>query len=217
VTESVVLLHGLGRTSASVARLKRGLEDQGFDVLCWSYPSRRRRLAGHIEAFRLWLGAQSFKGPVHFVGHSLGGIIIRGALATDALVRVGRIVMIATPNQGAGVVSQFGSWPFSKLVFGLPLEDLAEGSPTLKSLGVPNADIGIIAGVQHFHPLNPISWINLFHRAGHEHDGTVELANTQLEGARDTLVIDAHHTFICDDRKVIEQTGHFLRTGEFRR
>ena len=213
--ESVVLLHGLGRTCASMASLKRGLEGQGFDVQCWSYPSRRRRLAGHISEFRDWLGEQMFEGPVHFVGHSLGGIIIRGALATSPPVQVGRIVMIATPNQGAGVVSHFGGWPLSRLVFGLPLEDLAEDSPALKALGVPDAEIGIIAGVQHFHLINPISWVNLFHRAGHEHDGTVELENTRLDGAKDSLVIDAHHTFICDDKDVIAQTGNFLRDGMF--
>jgi triacylglycerol lipase len=214
-TESVVLLHGLGRSSASMARLQRGLEALGFTVQCWSYPSRQHRLAGHVDAFRGWLVKQDFTGPVHFVGHSLGGIIIRGALADNPPVAVGRIVMIATPNQGAGVVSKFGTWPLSRLIFGQPLEDLAEDSLALKNLGVPDAEIGIIAGDRHFHFFNPISWVNLFHRAGHEHDGTVELANTRLQGAKDNLVIDAHHTFICDDAEVIRQTGTFLTGGRF--
>ena len=214
--ETVVLLHGLGRRSASMAHLKRGLEDQGFEAVSWGYPSRSRRLAGHIDALRTWLKEQTFDGPVHFVGHSLGGIVIRGALAEDPPVTVGRIVMIAVPNQGAGIVSHFGNWPLSRLFFGLPLEDLAENSPALQALGVPDADIGIIAGVQHFHPVNPVSWVNLFQRPGEEHDGTVELANTRLDEAKDSLVIDAHHTFICDDKDVIDQTGLFLREGVFR-
>ena len=200
-----------------MARLQRGLQKMGFTVQCWSYPSRRHRLTEHITAFRRWLTAQNFAGPVHFVGHSLGGLVIRGALATDPPVTIGRIVMIATPNRGAGVVSSFGGWPFSKFIFGLPLEDLAETSPVLQNLGVPAAEIGIIAGVQHFHPLNFISYVNLFHRAGHVHDGTVELANTHLDEAKESIVIDAHHTFICDHEEVIEQTGAFLRDGEFSR
>jgi hypothetical protein len=151
------------------------------------------------------------------VGHSLGGIIIRGALADTPPVAIGRIVMIASPNQGAGVVSRFGRWPFSRAIFGLPLQDLGEKSPALMSLGVPEAEIGIIAGLRHFHPLNAISYVNLFHRAGHQHDGTVELANTQLEGATDSIAIDAHHTFICDHDEVIAQTGAFLRNGQFSR
>lgn len=215
--QQVVLLHGLGRSCASLARLQAGLEEMGLAAHCWSYPSRRRRLAGHIEAFRAWLEEQKFEEPVHFVGHSLGGIIIRGALAHDPPVAVGRIVMIATPNQGAGVVSRFGGWPFSRTIFGLPLQDLGENSPALKNLGVPEAEIGIIAGLRHFHPLNLISYVNLVHRAGHAHDGTVELANTRLDGAADSIAIDAHHTFICDHDEVITQTGAFLRHGRFER
>ncbi len=200
-----------------MTRLQRSLDDLGFAAQCWSYPSRRRRLAGHIEAFRHWLREQAFDGPVHFVGHSLGGIIIRGALAAEPPVRLGRIVMIATPNQGAGVVSRFGAWPFSQAIFGLPLQDLAEHSPALLALGVPDAEIGIIAGQRHFHPLHFISYVNLFFGAGQAHDGTVELANTRLDGAADSIVIDAHHTFICDHDQVIQQTGAFLRHGRFRR
>jgi len=217
VREQVVLLHGLGRSCASLARLQAGLEEMGFSAHCWSYPSRRRRLAGHIAAFRAWLEDQAFDAPVHFVGHSLGGIVIRGALAEDPPVAIGRIVMIATPNQGAGVVSRFGGWPFSRAIFGLPLQDLGEKSPALTNLGIPEAEIGIIAGLRHFHPLNFISYVNLFHRAGYAHDGTVELANTRLDGAADSIAIDAHHTFICDHDDVIAQTGAFLRDGGFSR
>jgi len=217
MSERVVLVHGLGRNRGSMARLQRGLIAMGFTVECWSYPSRRHRLAGHIDAFRRWLEEQAFEGPVHFVGHSLGGLVIRGALAVAPPVKIGRIVMIATPNQGSGVVSRFGGWPFSQAIFGLPLEDLAEASPALKNLGVPEAEIGIIAGERRFHPFHFISYVNLFYRAGHVHDGTVELANTRLEGSRDNIVIDAHHTFICDHDEVIEQTGSFLHDGWFLR
>ena len=200
-----------------MARLQRGLEEMGFAAQCWSYPSRRRRLAGHVDAFRHWLGAQDFEGPVHFVGHSLGGIVIRGALAVAPPVSLGRIVLIATPNRGVGVVSRFGGWPFSKAIFGLPLEDLAEHSPALRDLGVPEAEIGVIAGKRRFHPLHFISYINLLYRAREVHDGTVELVNTRLAEARDSIIIDAHHTFICDHRQVIAQTGCFLRDGQFQR
>ncbi len=213
--EHVVLVHGLGRRAGSMGRLKRGLEKKGYTVQIWSYPSRQHRLKDHVKAFRKWLTERAYDVPVHFVGHSLGGLIIRGALATDPPVSVGRIVMIASPNQGAGVVSKYGDQPFSRMIFGRPLEDLAEDSEAIKDLGVPDAEIGNIAGIQSFHPFNPVSWLNLFHYAGHEHDGTVELANTYLEEAVDHIAIDAHHTFICDHSDVIEQTGYFLKSGNF--
>lgn len=211
----VVLLHGLGRTSASMRKVRRALEQAGLKTHSWAYPSRHHRLQGHVEAFRQWLSDQDFDGPVHFVGHSLGGLIIRGTLATDPPVAVGKIVMIATPNQGAGVVTRHGNNRFSRLVFGQPLEDLSESSEALKTLGVPEAKIGIIAGIQPFHFFNPISWVNLFHISGHEHDGTVEIHNTYLAQASDTIAIDAHHTFICDHPEVIKQTLYFIANGHF--
>lgn len=215
MTEHVILVHGLARSSSSMSRMQRGLEAAGYDPIAWSYPSRRRRLEGHINAFQEWLANSEFEGPVHFIGHSLGGLIIRGALAQEPPVTVGRIIMIATPNRGAGIVSRYGRQPFSKFFFGLPMEDLHVNSESLINLGTPNAEIGIIAGVQPFHPFNPISYINLLHLSEAEHDGTVELDNTYLKGMTDNITVNAHHTFICDDHKVIEQSVHFLKHGKF--
>jgi hypothetical protein len=80
---------------------------------------------------------------------------------------------------------------------------LAKGSTALAYLGAPGAKISIIAGIGGFHPLNSISYLNLFHRAGEAHDGTVELANTGLDEAKHSIVIEARHTFICDHDEVI--------------
>ncbi len=213
--DHVILVHGLARSSASMNRLQRGLAKAGFVPHAWSYPSRRRRLQGHVDAFREWLEAGAFDGPVHFVGHSLGGLIIRGAMASNPPVTLGRIVMIATPNQGAGAVTRNADSPLSRLIFGLPLQDLTENSENLKKLGVPDTEIGLIAGNKRFHPFNPVSYANWFHYAGLQHDGTVELANTRLKGATDSITVGAHHTFICDHPAVIEQTIAFLTNGRF--
>lgn len=215
MADHVVLVHGLARRSASMNRLRRALKQAGFRVHSWAYPSRRHRLQGHVDAFGQWLTDQAFEGPVHFVGHSLGGLIIRGALAANPPVTTGRIVMIATPNQGAGVVSTYGNRALARFIFGLPLHDLAVKSGSLRKLGVPKAEIGIIAGVRPFHPFNPVSWVNLFHYAGHEHDGTVELHNTHLKEATDSIAIDAHHTFMCNHPMVIEQTLYLFPTAVF--
>ncbi len=215
--EPVVLLHGLWRTCRSLARLQRELESRRYDCQCWRYASRRMRLAGHVAAFRDWLSAQNFEGPVHFVGHSMGGLIIRGALAVEPPVTIGRIVLIAVPNRGAGIAARVGAWPLSQEIFGLPLQDLRENSPFLRDLGVPAAEIGVISGLRRFHPLNPSSYLNMIHSQERGHDGTIELANTYLDGAADSIAIDANHTFICDHEEVIQQTAAFLENGEFSR
>jgi hypothetical protein len=132
------------------------------------------------------VGDQGFEGLAHFVGHFLGSAVI-----------------ITTPNQGTGVASCFGLWPVSQAIFGLPLVGLSEGSTALAYPGAPGAKIGIIAGIGGFYPLNFISYLSLFHRAGEAHDGTVELANTRLDEAEHSIVIEAQHTLICDHDEVI--------------
>lgn len=215
--EHVILLHGLGRRSASLSGLRRGLDTAGFETEYWPYPSRRRRLDGHIEAFRTWLSDRKFDGPVHFVGHSLGGLIIRGAVSGEVPFELGRIVLIATPNQGAGVVSRYEHHRLPHLVFGEPLQDLSEAALSNRGLGVPETEIGVIAGLQRFHPLNPMSYINSFHYRGVEHDGTVALANTELTGATDSIAINAHHTFISNHPETVAQTIYFFKNGKFRK
>ena len=110
--ERVVLLHGLGRTRRSMRRLRIALRAAGYQPLSWGYHSRRHRIAEHVAHFRGRLeelaGAEE---PVHFVGHSLGALIIRGALpepSESAPFPLGRIVMIAPPNHGADVAERFG-------------------------------------------------------------------------------------------------------------
>ncbi len=215
--EHVILLHGLGRRSTSLSGLRKGLEKAGFAPEYWPYPSRRRRLDAHIDSFRNWLLGKNFEHPVHFAGHSLGGLIIRGALSKEVPFQLGRIVLIATPNQGAGVVSRFEHSRLPHLIFGEPLQDLSESALQKKGLGIPETDIGVIAGLQRFHPLNPMSYVNNLHYRGMEHDGTVALANTKLRGSTDNISINAHHTFISNHPMTIEQTIYFLKNGKFRR
>jgi hypothetical protein len=155
---------------------------------------------------------------VHFVGHSLGALIARGALAgreANLPFTLGRMVMIGAPNTGAGLLDKFGHRLSTRLVLGKPVRDLHGASGALETLGVPDTEIGVIAGTRRLHLFNPISWINLHFGADEPHDGTVEVARTRLPGMTDFITIDAHHTFICDHPLVIRQTITFLRTGRF--
>lgn len=219
VRPPVILLHGLGRTPRSMRRMARALDDAGFAVETWGYPSRHRRLAQHAVSLRerlsRWAQDKRPQEPVRFVTHSLGALVLRGALSGQPPLPVGRIVMIAPPNQGAGLAVRFGRTVWARWVFGKPMEDLKLGAGGLAWLGVPDAEIGVIAGERPFHPVNPMSWANIFVSGDLAHDGTVEVANTRLSGMKDFLIVDVHHTFICDDPDVQNQTIAFLRDGRF--
>ncbi|MCW5749665.1 MAG: alpha/beta fold hydrolase [Alphaproteobacteria bacterium] len=214
----VILVHGLSRTRHSMRHLRRAAEAAGFATQCWAYPSRRHGVRELVQSFRrylLRLGPRG--GRVHFIGHSLGAILIRAALLEPVPFRIGRIVMLAPPNRGVGLVERLSHLAFLQRIFGRPSAELGPGSRFLRRLGTPAAEIGVIAGSRRFHPCNPTSWLNLALNPAAETDGTVELASTKLPGMRDFLVVDANHSFIIADDEAIEAAIAFLHRGTFPR
>jgi pimeloyl-ACP methyl ester carboxylesterase len=217
--ERVVLLHGLSRTRRSLARLEAALCDAGYDVLNWDYPSRHHSVAQLVALFRE-LCFELARNPkrTHFIGHSLGGLIIRAGLLEPVGFPLGRLVLIASPNRGVGIVRRFEEVPLLAdlpRLFGQPALELGRDAGWLRDLGVPAAEVGVIAGTRGFHPLNPSSWFNTLLGNTQPHDGTVELDSAMLPGMRDFLSLDVAHTFICDDERVIAAALRFLREGRF--
>ena len=213
--DRVVLLHGLGRSPRSMRRLAKGLEEAGFEPIAIGYPSRSYTIAELIEQLRPRLAALG-PGTIHFVGHSLGAMLLRFLLAEAMPFAVGRFVMLAPPNRGAYVVTRLGRYRILHRFFGRPTRELFRDAPWLAAWPVPNCEIGVIAGSRSFHPLAPVSWVNAVLNP-YATDGTVELDSTQLPGMRDHVVIAANHTFICDHPEALRQTLAFLREGRFAR
>lgn len=212
----VVLVHGLGRSSIVFWRLKPYLRRAGFEVEAYDYPSTRHDAATLTRMLIADLGRWADGGRrVHMVGHSMGGILIRGALLEPPPFELGRIVMIGSPNKGAGVLNRMGHRPFTSWYFGPAARDLAVGSPYLAGLGVPEAEIGVIAGTTRWHLLNPIAYVNRFLALDVPNDGTVEVANTHLDGMSDFMALPANHTIMCQNRRVMHQVLAFLRDGHF--
>ncbi|WP_366657054.1 alpha/beta fold hydrolase [Fodinicurvata sp. EGI_FJ10296] len=212
----VVLVHGLGRTFRSMQRLERRLNREGFATHNFDYSARSRAFTDLVADFQSYLESLPIGGTrIDFVGHSLGGLLIRGVLAQPQEFEVGRIVMMATPNQGVGIIDRLARTGVPELLFGPSVKDLGTTASTFRSLAVPQAEIGIIAGTQPFHLLNPASWLNSVLQAEILHDGTVEVASTRLPVMADYLELPISHTFMPMDLRVIDQVVAFLRTGQF--
>lgn len=192
--ELVVLVHGLGRTPLSMWLLGRRLERAGYRVGHFGYVSVSGHVAGLGEGLAAWVERVRGDAPrVHFVGHSLGCIVVRAMLAGTRPARCGRVVMLAPPNRGASGADRWVRW----LGWATPyLAELvtAEGS-TARSLRLPEGvEVGIIAG---------------------ERDGKVRVEETHLEGARDHTVIPSMHSFIMNRRDVHRLVCRFLAAGSF--
>lgn len=195
-SELVVVLHGMGRTSRSMAPLEEALRTEGFDVLnlgyssyCCSIAELGGEVRREIEARR-----QPQHTRVHFVGHSLGGIIARWILAQpDTLPGASRLVMLTPPNQGSNSANRYApvvSWLLE------PIDELrTDSTSTVNQLPRPvGIEVGVIAA---------------------RNDIVLRVEQTHLEGEREHVVVDGSHTFIMRSDEVHRLTIAFLRTGRF--
>lgn len=209
----VVVVHGLGRSRLSMAKLTTRLEKNGFEVLNWGYNS----LTGGIHEFGQRL-AEQLKNHrnhhlIHGVGHSLGGLILRHAFSVNPQ-QGQRLVTLGTPHQGARLIARHG-WLFGHKLIPQIITEMHPSSRIIKDLPIPPIEIGAIAGVQQFHPLNPISWLNCLADEGIPHDGTVDIESAKIKGCADYREVYANHSFLPSNEAVIEHTVHFLDTGIF--
>lgn len=206
-----MLVHGLGRTHRSMWAMAWALGRSGYQVINWRYPSTQApiaELSGRLDR-ELTARLHAVDGPVHFVTHSMGGIVLRRYLADVALANVGRVVMLAPPNQGSEVVDRLRDWWLFRRATGPAGTELGTGAGGPAELpGIP-VELGIIAGRR---PANPIfsRWIE------GENDGKVGVARTALAGMSDFLVVDRGHTWLAWQPVVIRQVQAFLAEGRFR-
>ena len=212
--DGVILLHGMCRTPASMARMERALESEGFVVVNAGYPSRTAGIEALSEAA---IGAALDRPElrdcptIHFVTHSLGGILVRSYFSRHAPGRLGRVVMLGPPNQGSELVDRLGHWwLFGKLNGPAAAELGTAADSTPNTLGAVRFECGVIAGDRS------INWINSAMIRGSD-DGKVSVEHTKLEGMTDHIVIHATHPFLMRNKTSIRQTIHFLRNGQFDR
>jgi triacylglycerol lipase len=210
--EAVVLLHGLARTRLSMRPLQRALERAGYHVINNGYPSRTapiERLATDAFAGIQAELAELRPARVHFVTHSMGGILLRLYLSQNSLDGLGRVVMLAPPNQGSELVDKLGNWRLFRLLngpAGLQLGTAAEALP--RQLPPVDFELGVITGSLGLNPL--LSGI-----LPKPNDGKVSVASARVEGMRDIRVLPVTHTFLMANRRVIQLTLNFLRHGQF--
>jgi alpha-beta hydrolase superfamily lysophospholipase len=192
--ELVFLVHGMGRTPLSMFLLGRRLERAGYRVASFGYLSTTGTVADLGAALGRRVQAMAGEAPcVHFVGHSLGNIIVRWLLAHERPARAGRVVMLAPPNQGAAVADRWARW----VGWAMPtIHELRTHPETpARTLPLPaDVDVGIIAGLR---------------------DAKVRVHETHLDGARDHTVVPSHHTFIMNRADVHRLICTFLSQGRF--
>ncbi|MCW8879880.1 MAG: hypothetical protein OQK51_22700 [Kangiellaceae bacterium] len=216
----IILLHGLGRTPRSMNKLASHFEELGFRTLNLGYNAITNEYVTILEQLDTqvsdWIDIEL---PIHFIGHSFGGILIRGLLARhpewQSNGNRGRCVMLGSPNRGTKTASFMLSHWWLKHFVPKVTVDLTPDSELIQNLPEPEIDTGIIAGNVKFNIVIPVSWY--YKRATDDApgDGVVELSNTQCSNMADFIIMPLHHSFMTWDSELINEVTHFIQHGKF--
>ena len=205
----VVLLHGLWRGWRAMRPMARALERDGYSTLIIPYPSARKPVRELVAQVREEVEKIAGDQMVHFITHSLGGIIVRELLAGEVPWQTGRIVMLAPPNQGSEIVDWSKNHPVLRKVLG-------PAGQALGSDGIPCELPALPADLQAAAVMGRRSSIPFFRKLlGPENDGIVSADKGRIHGLRGFSVIDADHTFIQMHPEAIQLCLNFLKTGEW--
>ncbi|HEV2620632.1 MAG TPA: alpha/beta fold hydrolase [Frateuria sp.] len=205
--DQIILLHGLWMRGFALALLHKRMAEAGFAVDRFDYMSvvaTQERIVERLHAHMQRYGS----GPVHLVGHSLGGLLALQACREAAGLPPGRIVCLGSPLKGSAAARGFAG-------FGQGGEALLGHSRELLEHGLERwegeREVGMIAGRV------PIGLGAMLAHMEGAHDGTVAVAETQLPGLADHCVIETSHTGLLLSAEAARQVAHFLREGRFER
>jgi len=211
--ECVVLLHGLARSSTSLNKMEQALQDEGYSTANINYPSRDFEIA-ELAGIAVEEGLAACRAgedieKIHFVTHSLGGILVRQYLSTGSIEELGRVVMLGPPNQGSIAADDLDGIPGFDWLNGPAGRQLGKGEDSVPlALGPADFELGIIAGNRTIDPITSAVLNN-------PDDGRVSVEDTRLEGMDDFVVVEHSHAFMMRMQTPIELTKIFLKTGRF--
>lgn len=212
--DGIVLLHGIARRAGSLTTLEHALQADGYRTLNLDYPARDQCIedivAGLREPIARFCGA--LDGRLHFVTHSMGGLVARAFINRHRPGRLGHVVMLAPPNEGSEIADLLRDNPLYRAFFGPAGAELGTMRPDelCRILGPVDYPLGVIAGDRSLYPLSSLLLPG-------PNDGRVSVERTRVAGMADHVTIHSTHPLIMRNRKAIAQTLHFLKHGRFER
>ena len=200
----VIVLHGLWVPALAMSPLVARLAAEGFRCHLFRYAGRGHPMAANAE--RLLRCAHAV-GPAHFVGHSLGGLVILETLGAAPEMAAGKVVLLGTPAAGSVAARRFAGHRFGRWLLGRSESLWRERGAARWMRPEP---LGVIAGTM------PLGLGRAFGRLPGPNDGVVSVEETTVEGMRERIVLPVSHSAMILSARVAAQTAEFLRHGRFR-
>ncbi len=212
--ECVILLHGLGRTYHSMDEMQIKLTAAGYHTVNLDYPSRKesiQQLAAKYIPPVIDQCSAFDPAHIHFVTHSLGGIVIRMAIKQNWPEKLGRVVMLSPPNRGSDAVDDLKDRWYYSWINGPAGQELSTSEDsTPNQLGPVDYPVGVIMGDRHaFFD----TWLLAMFQGAN--DGKVSVEGAKLDGMADFMVVHESHPYIMKSELVQFQTIQFLNNGLF--
>lgn len=214
----VIYVHGLWLSGGEALVLRRRLRrDFGFALHAFRYPSVSARMADVIESLGRFVGqisgglaaGGSAPGelPLHFIGHSLGGLILYRFFERYPEQPPGRAVFLGTPAVASRAAARLGQLPWAaRLVGHCVTEELC--SSCARSWTLPR-DLGIVAGTRR------MGFGQFVAGFDEPCDGTIAVSETRLPGATAHLTLPVSHLGMLVSARVAREIGTFLESGRF--
>lgn len=203
--ETVVLVHGIWMLGLEMKLLARRLRLAGYRVRQFRYPSIVGTAEENVESLRQFAVASEGE-TVHFVCHSMGGLLTHELFAKYPEQRPGRILAMGTPFNGSWTAERLCQLRLERATLGKTLLPLLERRP---ARWMADRELGIMAGTY------PLGIGAVLGTMPGPNDGTVSVAETELPGAIEHRCEHVNHFGLLVSRGVFGRVTRFLRTGRF--
>jgi len=206
---AAVFVHGLWLTGAESVLLRRRLAARhGFECHSFSYRTVGRAMSdvtAQLAAFVERIDADQ----VHFVGHSLGGLVLYRYFETTPCAQPGRVVFLGSPTVKSRTAERVGRLPLFSSLIGRMVHDELVWPQEPRAWRCPR-ELGLVAGTR------PLGLGRFFARFEEDCDGTIGVSETKLPGHTAHVTLPVSHMGMLASGAVAEQVGEFLANGQFR-